>query len=169
MRICVHVSQFYDWEPVPDGVEVKPIDVQQKRVKPAAGGGWLMRVKKVAQGDDGTPRDTHTDVQMPEREIVATIVQDMVRDKVARSRSEAVCLQMSRHVMPNHAHKNWMKAVELDDDGPDTKTFDDMVAAQVVAGNIETESVAEMRDLYLAKSDVANAVRKHFGIAEVSP
>jgi hypothetical protein len=165
MRVTIHSSGFYDWEPVPADVEVKPADVKAKRVKPTANGGWLMRVERTG--------DTHTDVALPENQLIAQIVQEMVRDHQPRTRRDAVNLLLSRHVMPHHAHKSWMRKVECHDDGPDEKMFADMVDVQVKAGNISPHDLEEMTKLYCAEDHApeerhavsARSIAAHFGVS----
>lgn len=71
MRITVHLNKYYDWDKVPGDVVVTQADIEAKRVKPAMDGGWLMRVAKETA--------THTEVHMPESQVIAKIVHDKCR------------------------------------------------------------------------------------------
>jgi hypothetical protein len=111
MRVVVHLAKFYDWVPVPPDVKVAEADVKADRVKPAADGGWLMKVTKEA--------DTYTTVLLPEHQIVAKIIDEKTRSSGGRtlSRKQAVGFYLSEHVMPQHAHRTWIKGFEVHDDG----------------------------------------------------
>jgi len=156
MRIVIHVHTYYDWEPVPTDVQVTEADIKARRVKPASNGGWVMRVTKKG--------DTHTQINLPEHQIAALIVEGIIRDKVVHSRADAIAHYLSRHVMPHHAHRNWMKAVETDDDGPDAVQFRALIDRHVEAGNIESEDVDGLVEAYLRPAEHARHISNHFGI-----
>lgn len=161
MRVTVHVSGFYDWEKIPADVEVKEADIKAKRVKPSNDGGWLMRVSKTA--------DTHTSVMIPESQIIAIIIAEMVRDKIALTRTQALGHYLSRHVMPHHAHKNWMRGFEVHDDGGDEVLLRAKIDVHVAAGNIDALDVDGIVAAYLAPVDSAKHVdhlHAHFGVAK---
>lgn len=160
MIITVHVSGYYDWEPVPADTKVTEADIKAQRVKPAANGGYSMRVSKKG--------DTHTTISLPESQVVAAIIDEMTRgDKKAMTRSEAVARYLSRHVMHHHAHKKWMEEVEVSDSGPDEALFRAELQRHVDAGNIDVLDVDSLVAAYLtpATSDShSDHLHDHFGI-----
>lgn len=167
MRITAHVHKFYDWEPIPSGVAVTEEDVRLNRVKPAAGGGYVMRVTKIA--------DTHTTMVMPESMIIETILQEHIREKSAITRLEAVGHHAARHVMPHHAHKSWINHFEVEDDGPNEELFRAKAAALVAARKpsgealIEPEDVEELVAKYLKPAMAehhADHLHTRFGVAK---
>lgn len=165
MRICVHLNKFYDHQPLPSDVPTTGADfekaLQQGRVKPAHGGGWLMRVTKTM--------DTHTDVLLPESAIIATIVDEMINgDRKMMNRLEACARHLTRHVMPNHAHKNWMEEFEVHDDGPDEGHLRSELARFVEAGKIEASDVEPIVAAYLTHVDPVTHLHAHFGCTEQS-
>ena len=102
MRIIVHVNKCYDWVPVPSDVTVTQADIAAERVKPASGGGWLMKITKNVQTD--------TVIGLPEEQIIAKIIHDKTRPEGGRTltRQQAVAFYLSENVMPHHAHRSWM-------------------------------------------------------------
>lgn len=122
MRVTVQVSAYYDWEKVEQDVVVTEKDVKSGRVKPAANGGYLMRVKKTA--------DTYTQCFITESTIIARIIHEMMplQGCVPHSRKEAIGQLLARNIMPDHAHPSFMRGFTVEDDGPDEKLFHDMVA-----------------------------------------
>lgn len=158
MIVVIHLGKYYDWEPTPVGVVPEQADLLAKRVKPGHNGGWLMRVPKIGE--------THTTISLPEAQIVHLTMQEMIRDRRTLTRSQAVNLYLSRQVMPHHAHRSWMKRVEVDDDGPDEALFRSMIAKHVDAGNLEAEDVEDMVVAYLAPSSHKESITTHFGIKE---
>ena len=128
MRVVVHVKKFYDWEPVPGDVVVTQADINAERVKPAANdGGWLMKVTKTIK--------SHTQVNLPEEQIIAKIIHDRTRPEGGRvlTRKQAVAFYLSENVMPHHAHRSWISGVEVHDDGPDEKLIRAMLAPHVIS------------------------------------
>lgn len=151
MKIVAHVNKFYDWAPVPADVQVTDADVKAMRVKSSGGGGWLMRVTREVP--------THTDIQLPESQIIALIIEGIIRDKVALTRRQAVSTYMARHVMPHHAHKSWMTGFEVSDDGPDEALFTAKVTelsqALNASGNpiIDPLDIPELLEAYMEPFD----------------
>ncbi len=146
MQIVVHVSGFYNWLPVPTGVEVTEADKLAKRVKPDASGGWLMRVPQ--------KNDSHTDIRLPESQLIAQIVSSHVRDHETLTRAQAASHYVLRHVLPHHAHKAWAKRAEVHDSGPDEALLRSVIAEHVVAGNIQAEDVEDIVTAYLQPTPV---------------
>ena len=129
MHLTVHSTKFYDWMPVPDNAKVTDLDIKAERVKPAGGGGWLMKVTKAPEGG------TFTMVTMPEGQIIAKIIHDKTRPEGGRTltRAEALAFYLSENVMPQHAHRSWITKVEIHDDGPDENMIRAMLAPHTVA------------------------------------
>lgn len=120
MRIVVHVNSFYDWERVPDGVEVTDKDLALGRAKKDQHGNFVMRV--IRRGD------THTTIAMPENQLIAEIVDHFIHKHVALTRGEAAAMHVAR-VMVDHAHRKWMMHFEFQDDGPDEVLFRQVLEA----------------------------------------
>lgn len=160
MRIIIHVNAHYDFEPVPDGVAPTQADINGGRVKQNAAGKWLMRVKKF--------RPTHTEVMMPETQVIAQMVMDLLRNKVVVTRSEAVGRYLSS-VMVEHAHPKWMHDVEVHDDGPDEALFSGYVAAHVACGNISKDDLVDLKEGYMTADDHVKCLKAHFKIKDTLP
>jgi hypothetical protein len=129
MRLVVHISKFYDWETVPSNVKVTDADIKGEKVKPSANGGWMMKVTKKPPGG------TFTTVGMPEEQVIAKIIHEKTRPEGGRTltRKEAVAFYMSENVMPQEAHRSWIKKIEVEDDRPDEKMIRSMLAPHTVA------------------------------------
>ena len=146
MNVVVHVKKFYDWEPLPDGVEPTNADIVALRVKPAFGGsnnktGWLMRVSKDMK--------TYTSVNMPEAEVIAFGIGVWIREKRIMTRAETVAAYIQRHVMPHNFHRSWISGFETSDDGPDVETFKGYLMTHVEAGNIDNDDVSQLLEAYV--------------------
>ena len=159
MRITVDVSAYYDWESVPDDVVVTEKDHKSGRVKPAANGGFLMKVKKV--------RNTYTTVHMSEATILARIIHEMMPNQgcVPHSRMEAIGQVLARNVMPDHTHPSFIKGFSIDDDGPDEKLFQEAIAPYVASIHeasgqplIPTEAVDDLLAKYMEKKTVQDHI-----------
>lgn len=152
MQLTIHLSKYYDWEPLPDGVEPTEADIRALRVKPTANpvagkSSWLMKVTKIGP--------THTSVGLPENQVIAFCVGGWTQDKRVLTRAQAICEYVRRHVAPHHFHRKWVTDVELVDSGADKALFEKTVGAHVDAGNIPTGTgeddnvAAEMLVAYL--------------------
>lgn len=150
MQIVVHISSFYDWQPVPPDVEVSPEDIAAKLVKPSSTGGWMMRVERQAA--------THTHVAVPEHEIATTIIGDAIREHTALTRAKAAAVYLARHVMPHHAHRSAIQRfeVEVDDAAPDA--FAAQLAVHVAAGHVPQADVADLIAAYAAPTTSAGVI-----------
>lgn len=168
MRITVHLNRYYDWDPVPDGVQVTEADLASKRAKPANGGGYLMRVAK-----DAPVGATHTTVMLPEHELCAMIIADAIRDhRTDHTRSSAVANYLARHTMPHHAHRSWIEAIEVEDDAPDEALIRKMLKPHVDAGHIEVDDIEAILKSYLTPLDNdghADHLHAHFGVKKGTP
>lgn len=166
MQIVIHVDSHYDWEPVPPGTTVTEKDIAARRVKPAADGRWLMRVKRAVK--------THTTVGLPEQQIIAYIIGEAVRSRAVLTRKEAVAQYIARHVLPHHAHRKWVERVEVADSGPEPELFDKLIAphlenlqsAYLDDDSEDVDDVAALRTAYLEDAepqDHADHVAAHLG------
>ena len=81
MRIVAHHDKFYDWQAVPQDVVVTKGDVSSGRVKVASDGRYLMRVTREVE-DGGT---THTEIFIPESEIIAHTIYEKCRPSGGRT------------------------------------------------------------------------------------
>jgi hypothetical protein len=127
MRVVVKVSKFYDWKPVPPDVTVTEADIKSLKVKPAAGGGFVMRT--VVQ------QPSETTVTFTEAAIIALIIHEAMpqQGSMQTSRKEAVGLLLARNVMPYHAHRSFMQGFQVDDDGPHEELFRAKLAPYLAA------------------------------------
>lgn len=164
MRIVIHVDKHYDWEPVPDGVQVTKQDVDSLRVKPGAGGQMMMRVTK--------ERTTYTEIMLAEQSLVDMILRGTIREGIPlMTRRQAVTTMLAREVMPHHAHRSWMQHAEVHDDGPDEKLFRSLVQRQIDAGNIDAEELEPMVAAYMEPAtadDHRDHLHKHFRMKGVA-
>jgi hypothetical protein len=164
MRIVVHHSKFYDWEPVPADVVVTPADISSGKVKSAGrAGGWLMRVAKEPVGG------THTMINVPEEQIIAKIIHEATRPEGGRTltRKQAAAFYVSENVMPHHAHRSWLTKFEIDDDGADEAMLRKMLALHVEAVNIEASEVEAHVAAYTEPAtakDHADHMHTHFKV-----
>lgn len=168
MRIIVHHSKFYDWEPVPRDVEVTPEDVAAGRVKPGARAGdyYLMRVVKEPEGG------TYTEIRLPEHQILEKIIEDAIKRNQRLTRRQAVALYVSEHVLPHHAHRSWVTGVEVHDDGPSKDLAAAKLDEHVAAGNIDAADHAAHLAAYLETADGAAHTKHlsdHFKLSKKKP
>lgn len=154
MLIIAHINRHYDWLPVPADIEVTKEHIEQQKVKQDAGGGWLARVEREA--------DTHVEIGISEDEIVCTILEGVLRDKIVYTRRRAAVIYVARHHMPHHAHRSWIEAFEIHDDGPtdaEKAFFGDRVKFFVSAGKIPSQDLAELEEAYA--SCAADRAERH--------
>jgi hypothetical protein len=150
MRIVLTHSKFYDWVPVPSDVTVTPGDVASGKVKQGASGRFLTRVTK--------DLETHTQVNLPEHQIVAKIIDDKTRPSGGRtlSRKEAAAMYLAEHVVPNHAPRPSLTGVDVHDDGPDEALATSMLQAHIDAGNIDAVDMPAHLAAYLSPATKAD-------------
>lgn len=159
MRIVIHLTSHYDWQPVPHDVVPTPEDIAAKRVKPGVNGQWLMRVTRKV--------DTHTLVTIAEEQLIIFMQGDMIRDHVVHTRQEAIGIFLSRSVMWHHAHRNWMREIDMDDDGPDEELFRERALRQIAVGNIDADDLDEIVAAYMTPATTEHHrdhLKHHFGI-----
>ena len=158
MIVVVHHRQHYDWEPIPKGVELSEAEKTSDHVKPAANGGWLMRVTKYI--------DSHTTIQIPESNIVHTLFHRDVRG-LKLTRKQAVALHISQYVLPHHTHPRWVTDIAVHDDGPDETVARALLAPHTVS---EVARVAACTDAgtHDAVAHRACASCSHSGDADLS-
>ena len=117
MRVVIHVTKYYDWEPVPKDVIVTPADIAAGKVMPdSSGKEYRMKVLKVPPG--GLTQRTCT---IDELTIIKKIVHEKSEVKRARrtfSRKEAVAHVIQDHLLDD-MDWGWIKKIEVHDDGPD--------------------------------------------------
>jgi hypothetical protein len=140
MRILIHVKKFYDWEPLPDGVEPTEQDIKATRVKPAADGRWLMRVPQ--------DRASYTEIQLPESELIALIMQDAVKEGIFLNRAEAAGNWIGRHIASHHFHRTWVTKIEVVDEGPVRAIFDAEFTRLRDANQLQDEDLDLLVDKY---------------------
>ena len=114
MHLTIALRGFYDWIPVPEGVEISEDDQKSGRIKADVAGKWLMRVPCKAE--------THMDVGIHEATVISQVA---MRAKVGRpiSRLAFVGEHLRNDVIPQHAHRSHLGQVEVQDDGPNVPAF----------------------------------------------
>lgn len=159
MRVIIHVSNHNSWEPVSTDVTVTPQDVAAGRVRPAAQGGFLMRVPRKG--------DTHVETTLAEHTIIAQIIRtytDKGKQAIILTRAEAVAEYLASEVVPHWTNRKHMKHIEVHDDGPSEELFRAMIAPHLEADhgraqgkNIDAEDVDDLVKAYMTppKSDHA--------------
>lgn len=159
MHVVIHVNGYYDWEPVPDGVTVTEADISSLRVKPAHNGGYLMRVSKKA--------DTHTEITLDEGHVISRIWLIRHEQGLVLNRAQGLSTFVSVHHMPHHAHRSWVKSVEIEHDtGPNEALFRSKLEALAAEFGYDFD---EMMAAYMTPTTTAQHVThmsKHFGIKE---
>jgi hypothetical protein len=161
MRIIAHHTKFYDWEVVPNDVKVTQSDISSGKVMPGRDGGWKMRVTKEPAGG------THTQINLPEHEIVSKIIEEKLRNGTTITRKQAVAMYLAQYVLPNHTHRSWLSSFEVNDDGPHEETLRSELNRHINAGNIDAGDVESHLLAYLEPVDVAghvNNLHKHFRV-----
>ena len=127
MRVFVHQTHYYDWEPVPADVKLTPADLKSGKVKPnARNDGHLMQVTKQLKDKDGNPALTHTMLALTEAGIIAHIIFRATPNQGHKilSRSEAIADLTSRIFYAQHGHRSHVLGFEVDcDQGPDEALF----------------------------------------------
>lgn len=155
MRIIAHHEKFYDWLPVPEGTVVTDEDLKTHRARPAAAGGFLMKVP--------VSQETHTEMLVSEEMLIQKIISvycDHSRCGTILTRHEALQRILREHVLPGHAHPRWLTKFEVHDDGPNEAHFRAALAPHLEADhgrapgkNVEAEDVEELVRAYLEPLD----------------
>jgi hypothetical protein len=150
MHVVAYLSKFYDWVPVPDDVKVTPADIAAERVRPAANGGYRMRVTKKAP--------TYMTVHLSEAQICAKIIHEKTRPEGGRvlTRNQAIAFYVGENHLPIHAKREWITKIEVDDDGPEPELLAAMLKPHAVseASRVQACQSAGKHDV---KSEVTGA------------
>jgi len=127
MWIVADLKKSYDWVPVPEDTEVTKADIAADRVRPAANGGWRMRITK--------PLSTQMMVTIPEEQIIAKIIHEKCRPEGGRTltRKEAAAFYISEEHLPYWAKREWITKFYAHDDGPDEAMMRAMLAPHAVS------------------------------------
>lgn len=125
MRICIHTSAYFDWEPIPEGESPEPGDV----TKPDMNGDMLRRVLIELEGGE----TTYTDINVPEDQLteltgnqitILGLRASMPRVEGVEPTDEQIALAwfLSQKVMPGHSPPSAWTLIEVDGN-PDMQTF----------------------------------------------
>jgi hypothetical protein len=127
MRVDVTLAKFYDWLPPPEDVDVTRADLASGRVRPAANGGYVMRV--IRQGPSPMT------MFLPEDESIGKIIHERCRPEGGRvlTRKQCIAFWLSEHVLPLHGKREWITKIELDDDGPDPERAKQLLAPHAIS------------------------------------
>jgi hypothetical protein len=173
MRVAVKVSAFYDWKPVPPEVTVTAADIKALKVKPAANGGYLMRVV--------VRQESVTTCTLAEHTIIALIIHEAMpqQGSLQTSRKEAIGLLLARNFFPHLAHRSFMQGFEVDDDPPNEDLFRAKIAPYVAAIHeasgaplISPEEVEGLVEKYMEKTstqDHVDHLHMRFNVKKAPP
>lgn len=135
MRITVHHTRYYEWEPVPEDVILTEQDVLAGKVRPAArqipnkprlwSGNWDMRVTREA--------DTYSEFHVDEASIFHAMFHRDVRS-LRLSRKQAVALLLSKYAIPERFPEATATDVTVHDDGPHEDTIRNLLAPHLASG-----------------------------------
>jgi len=167
MRVYLHLSQYYEWEPVPAGTEVTEDDVKAGLVMPAHQGGYRMKVAR--------PGPRIRECHINETHIVGRIVaekSDVRFSGRTLSRKEAVAAVIQEQLLPGHAERNWIAKVEVHDDGPDEDMMHKHLAHLSAIPHarrpgqtiIPPSDIADHKARYAETADHAAHLSAHFGV-----
>ncbi len=110
MRIIIDTTHYYEWVPVPEGVEVTDKDIADKVVKRGHHDEWLMRITLPADG--GT---THHDIAIPESQFDAYKTPN--RENTHKmSRPQVVARHLTNAVLPNLGEQEHITGITVEDD-----------------------------------------------------
>lgn len=166
MHIVAHVTQHYNHESVPADFDMKSAEfataLKDGRVKPAARGGFLVRVTRKVE--------THVHGAIPENEIMQRILHHALPQNGSQvmSRKEAAADYFTVRQLPSHALPTWVTRFEVHDDHkPDEAEFRAFLAPYVATTHAQTgdpivpgEMVEPLVRAYLEESD-ALALQTH--------
>lgn len=109
MRVIIHQSRYYDWEPLPPGVVPTAEDRAALRVKPMADGSWRMRVER--------EQETHTVIGIPDSalEALAASAANPSSDYHGFSRPQLVAVAIQKS-MRHHGHVDHWGRIEVEDE-----------------------------------------------------
>ena len=170
MRVTVHHTRFYEWDPVPEDVLLTEQDVLSGKIRPAARqlpgkprlwhGNWDMRVTREL--------DTHTEFHVDEATIFHALFHKDVR-ALRLTRRQAVALLLSKYAVPERFPEAPATDVMVHDDGPDEAVFRSLISAHLASGLLNQAQHDEHVSKYLeTHSDHSAAheehLRGHFGL-----
>lgn len=163
MRIVIHVKNHNSWEPVPRDVVVTPEDVAAGKVRPAAAGGFLMKIPRAGE--------THVECQLTESTLIGQIIRsytDKNKQAIILTRSEAVAEYLADQVVPHWTNRKHMRHIEIFDDGPSEELFRAMLQPHLEADhgraagkNIDAEDVDELVKAYLTPLETDHKEHHH--------
>lgn len=132
MRVILHLSRYYDWEPVPPDVKLTPADIAGPLVVLGHDPGtFRMRVEK--------PGPTHRTVTIGEQTIIGMILYeklDVRRGGATLSRKQAIAHVIQLALEDDkrcHAQWQWITKIEMEDDGPNPQLLDTMLKPHLSA------------------------------------
>jgi hypothetical protein len=171
MHVVIHLSKFYDWQPVPRDVAVTPEDIAAGKVMPDRSGGFRARVLREPPGG------TEMTCYITEADVVGKIIHektDVRRAGRTFSRRQAVAHIIQDHLLEGVAEWSWIKKVEVHDDGPDKDLALTMLEPHTKARhgrrngmNIAASDVAAHMKAYLEPTQAEDHVahlHQHFGV-----
>lgn len=129
MRVILHVSQYYDFVPVPPDVQVTKGDVDNGDVIPGVKDDtYKMRVP--------IPKASHTTIHLNEAELVEHIIYERCRpDGTGRvlTRRQAIAEFVQARHLPRHARAQWITGIDVHDEGPDAALMTARLAPHAVS------------------------------------
>jgi hypothetical protein len=117
MRVIIHHSKFYDWDPVPKDVVITDDDIAAGKVMPNRdGSGYRMRVVKIPPGG------THRTVLITEGTLIEKIIEeksDIRKAGRTLTRHQAAAALLMDQILPGNIELDWITRFEVEaDDGP---------------------------------------------------
>jgi hypothetical protein len=182
MRVFVHLTKFYDWEPVPADVEVKPSDIAAGLILPGRDGGYRMRVTRTNPNDG---LDFGREGHISEGHIIQKIIEercDIRRAGRIFTRKQAVAQCLVEHILMSanriEAQASWITRIDVHDSGLDEALFLSMLAphhdaehARRGGKNIDQSDLAAHLVAYLEPATAADHVahlHAHFNVKAVA-
>lgn len=132
MRVHLDVSGFYDWVPVPEGIEVTPADVRAGLAKEMADGMWRMRVER--------NRDSTHAMGIPEAAVCDRLA--ALEANGEDSSRQDVVADLSKHSLKQHLKKRHMRTLTIEDDGPSEAAMALALASRGVTGPAADDALA---------------------------
>jgi hypothetical protein len=155
MRVTIQHNRHYDWEPVPSDVILTKAEIESEKIRPAADGGYLMKVTKTM--------NSYTEIFIPEPALFHTLFHNDVRS-LHLTRKQAVALHLNKYILPNHTHQSWMTDISVHDSGPDERVFKGLLDDHVKAGTIDDTEAAAHLAAYMEAPEAeshSDSIRQH--------